>query len=333
MQYTDSPVERGDLPLVTVVVPTFRRLALLERCLYALGDQALPKSFYDVIVVDDDCDPAVQRLVAQINIETGSQLRCLMHTTGCGPAAARNMGWRSARGSIIAFTDDDCIPARSWLRAIVDACVPGVDGGWGRIIVPCSDRPTDYEREVAKLEECQFVTANCFCRREVLERIGGFDERFVYAWREDSDLYFNLLEQGAELRKVPAACVVHPVRSASWGISIRLQRNSMFNALLYKKHPTLYRQHIEPGPPLLYYTMVGLLTFALVQYLGDFRSGAVASLAGWSAALVVFLSRRAASVRLDPPHLAELLVTSIVIPPLSVFWRIYGAIKFRVPFA
>ena len=75
------------------------------------------------------------------------------------------------------------------------------------------------------------------------------DERFSAAWREDSDLHFTLLLHGGQIDRVPSALVVHPVRPARWGVSLNQQRKSLFNALLYKKHPRLYRQRIRPWPP------------------------------------------------------------------------------------
>ena len=74
--------------------------------------------------------------------------------------------------------------------------------------------------------------------------IGGFDERFPEAWREDSDLQFTLLEQGYTIKPAPQAVVTHPVRPAPWGVGLKMQRKSQFEALLYKKHPqTLSRAH------------------------------------------------------------------------------------------
>ena len=136
-------------------------------------------------------------------------------------------------------------------------------GVCGRIIVPLPPAPTDYERDAAGLETAEFATANCFYRREALEAVGGFDERFTAAWREDTDLFFALLERGDRAR-APEAVVIHPVRPARWGISIRQQRKSMFNALLFKKHPALYRERIQASPPLHYYGIVGALLVALV---------------------------------------------------------------------
>ncbi len=181
-----------------------------------------------------------------------------------GPAAARNIGWQAARGEVIAFTDDDCIPTSQWLKAGLAALADGVVGVAGRIIVPLTGMPTDYEYKASYLAQCEFATANCFYRRSALMGVGGFDERFTAPWREDSDLIFTLLECSAKCTKAPDAIVIHPVRPARWGVSIYQQRKSMFNALLYKKHPALYRQKIQVAPPWHYYCIIGALLVVLV---------------------------------------------------------------------
>jgi cellulose synthase/poly-beta-1,6-N-acetylglucosamine synthase-like glycosyltransferase len=143
-----------------------------------------------------------------------------------GPAAARTRGWRAARGDIIAFTDDDTIPDSHWLASGASSFAGGVMGVSGRVIVPLPERPTDNEINTTGLETSHFVTANCFYRRSVLEAVGGFDENFAIAWREDSDLYFSLREREYPLAWSSSAVVVHPVRPEQWGSSLRAQRKS-----------------------------------------------------------------------------------------------------------
>lgn len=205
-------------------------------------------------------------------------------------------------------------------------------GVCGRIVVPLPSAPTDYERDAAGLETAEFATANCFYRRDALEVVGGFDERFTAAWREDADLFFSLLERGYRVARASEAVVIHPVRPAPWGISIRQQRKSMFNALLYKKHPALYRQRIQPTPPLHYYGIVGALLAALVGIVSG--RGRLALMGGglWLALTGRFCARRLRGTSHAPRHLAEMAVTSALIPPLSVFWRLRGALKYRVRF-
>lgn len=321
-------------PRVSVVVPTFHRAALLVRCLAALTKQSLVADEYEILVADDAADEATRRQVEALAGNGRGNLRYLAVTGPHGPAAARNVGWRAARAPVIAFTDDDTVPNPDWIAEGAGALQR--DGELaavtGQVIVPLPATPTDYERNEAGLEGAEFVTANCFCRRDVLEAIGGFDERFTAAWREDSDLHFRLLRRGAKLRKVPSAVVVHPVRPAPWGVSLRMQRKSQFDALLYKKHPALYRKHIGPRPPLDYYGIVLSVPIALVaSALGATIVGLVAVVLG-AVLMMRFLGRRLRGTSHAPRHVLEMLVTSLFIPCLSIFWRVYGAVKFRVWF-
>src|SRR5207248_10767874 len=69
----------------------------------------------------------------------------------------------------------------------------------------------------------------------------------------------------------PDAEVIHPLRPARWGVSLSQQRKSMFNALLYKKHPVLYRQELQAAPPWHYYGIAGALLAVIGGLLGRKR--------------------------------------------------------------
>lgn len=319
-------------PEVSVVVPTCNRHELLNRCLAALLIQDLPCGQYEVVVVDDGASEATRRLVETWADRVKLRLRYVQAGRNRGPAAARNTGWRAAQADIIAFTDDDCVASAGWLQAGLEALADGVDGAWGRLIMPLPAHPTDYQRHAAHLEKAEFVTANCFYRRSALEKVGGFDERFTTAWREDSDLFFSLLERDARFVYSAEAVVVHPVRAAGWGVSIGQQRKSMFNALLYKKHPVLYRQRIQKRPPWMYYAVV---TSAILAAGGALLGSGAVLLAGaavWAALTLWFCLARLRRTSRAPEHVVEMIVTSALIPPLAVFWRLAGAVRFGVFF-
>jgi glycosyltransferase involved in cell wall biosynthesis len=315
----------------SVVVPTYRRPDLLERCLRALVDQDFDPALYEVIVADDAASDETRRQVESYAGRPGPVVRYVPVTGTRGPAAARNAGWRAARGRFVGFTDDDCIPDHGWISAGLTAFEDGVAAVAGRVVVPLPEDPTDYDRDTAGLEGAEFVTANCFCRRETLSRLGGFDERFTAAWREDSDLHFRLLGEGRMVR-AESAVVFHPVRPARWGVSVGQQRKSLFDALLYKKHPALYRQRIRPAPPWDYYAIVaGVLAMAVGFLVRNAGLLTVASLT-WLLPTARFCARRLRGTSRTPGHVAEILVTSVLIPPVAVFWRLYGALKYRVLF-
>jgi GT2 family glycosyltransferase len=330
----DRKAEAGVTPRASVVIPTCRRPELLGRCLDALAAQSFAPDQFEVIIVDDAGLDSARRQVEAWGAEPGRPaVRYRRTARPSGPAAARNIGWRTARGEIVAFTDDDCVPAPGWLAAGSAALAGGAAAASGRIVMPLPPRPTDYERDAAGLTRSEFVTANCFCRRAALAAVGGFDERFRAAWREDSDLHFRLLDRGEPIVAAPDALVIHPVRPAAWGVSLRQQRKSQYNALLFRKHPIHYRQRIQPRPPLRYYATVGALAVAVVGAATDRRRLALAGGAAWVGLTARFTARRLRETSRAPGHVAEMIATSILIPPVAIFWRLVGAIRFRVLFA
>jgi hypothetical protein len=234
---------------------------------------------------------------------------------------------------VIAFTDDDTVPDLGWVAAGLAPFDrdPGLAAA-GRTEVPLPPRPTDYERYETGPSTAVFVTANCFVRRSALEEVGGFDERFQVAWRKDNDLHLVLLERGWKVIKVPDAVVVHPIRPAPWGVSLRQPRKAQYDALLYKKHPELYRRRIPHGRPWDYYGIVASFGAAAAAALAGAIPVALAAAAAWTVLTARFLARRLRGNSTAPAHTAEMVVTSALIPSLSVFWRLYGAAKFRARF-
>jgi GT2 family glycosyltransferase len=322
-------------PLVSVVIPTWRRPALLARCLQALCAQSLGAPAYEIIVADDGCEARIERLVALMAAQHPHHALRYVPVPGTqGPSGARNAGWRRARSPVIAFTDDDTVPEPGWLEAGCAALAdrPEVCAVAGTVYVPLPPRPTDHERDTGGLAHAEFVTANCFVRRDALRRIGGFDERFTRAWREDSDLQFRLIEQVCPVGRAPAAVVAHPVRPAAWGSSMAAQAKVYFDALLYKKHPRLYRQRIRRTPPWRYYVTVLALLAAPLAWLADAPALAAAAALVWLGFTMAFCVQRLRGAALTPAHVAEMAVTSMLIPPLSLYWRLRGALAFRVVF-
>ena len=320
-----------------MVVPTYRRLELLDRCLTALLHQDFGSRRFEILIADDD--PDEQRSVSlqawlqwkRRSVVDGPEVRYVAARRRQGPAGARNRGWRAAQASVIAFTDDDTIPEPTWLSAGWSAMQEGWDAVAGTIRMPLPPRPSDYERDATGLSRAEFATANCFVRRAALHAVGGFDERFTEAWREDSDLQFALLEHGFKCGRAREAIVVHPIRSARWGVSMSQQRKVRFDALLFKKHRRLYRSRIRRVPQWRYYATVGALIVSAAGWLAGTRSVAVAGLFLWLVLTWQFFLRRMAGNSSKWSHVLEMIVTSIAIPPLAVFWRLCGA-RYRVLF-
>jgi GT2 family glycosyltransferase len=320
-------------PSISVVIATWQRTSLLERCLAALLNQTINKTNYEIIIVTDGPD---QETVLFMKRWLGTYMgnvavTCLSLSVKKGPAAARNAGWRKAQGELIVFTDDDCVPQPECLAQYLAAYTPYKDTAIafsGCVQVPLSGMPTDYEMNICQLERARFVTANCACSRSALLLTNGLDEEFTMAWREDTALEFDLSEKEVPIIKVPGAIIQHPVRMASWGVSIGEQKKSMFNALLYKKHTTLFHKTNIGHTPRYYYLIACMLLLALGF---AFRNTQItlyclevwALLTGW------FACKRLRNTSRSINHVIEMVCTSAIIPVLSIYWNLYGAIKFK----
>ena len=325
-----------DTARISVVIPTFRRPDLLRRCLEAIRQQNCPDCSFEVLVVSDGPDPVTEALVSEfIQMYTEFSLKFYALPVKRGPAAARNFGWQHGSGELIVFTDDDCIPAASWIDAywsVYKLRNKRLIGFTGKVEVPVPERPTDYQKNVAHLSTAEFITANCACSRATLELVGGFDEDFPIAWREDSELQFKLLKENLPIVYVNEALVCHPARAASWGTSIRDQQKSMFNALLFKKHPDLYRSKIASGPVWNYYAIILASIIAIIALIIHAQFLGIAALIVWIAGITLFIAKRLKGTDVSFSHRFEMIVTSLIIPYLSVYWTLRGALRYKVFF-
>jgi hypothetical protein len=106
----------------------------------------------------------------------------------------------------------------------------------------------------------------------------------------------------------------------------------VFDALLYKKHRGLYRKRIAARPPIRYYFAVAALLLGLLG--GALLSPliAVVGVLLWLSWTLWFALKRLRGASLAPRHVAEMMFTSALIPPLAIFWRLAGAWRYRVVF-
>lgn len=228
------------VPQVSVVVPTYNRSRLLVHCLSSLEAQSFDRDDFEVIVVDDGstddtvgvCESLRRRLTLKMVFVRGSHR---------GPATARNLGIKRARGRIVVFIDDDCEAERDWLREIVRpfSCeeVVGVEGQVIR-----HPNCTPFTHFVENRHGRLYLTANMAYRRDALERVGGFDEGYPHAAAEDWDLAFRILQQGGAIVFQPAAKVVHvPVPITGRAFVSRVKERES-GVRLYRRFPELWRQ-------------------------------------------------------------------------------------------
>lgn len=310
----------------TVVVPTVARPSLRTLLLaLAAAEGPAPRR---LVIVDDR--PRPNRLDLP-----DLPFPCdVLHSYGRGPAAARNVGWRSADTEWVAFLDDDVVPSATWF-ADLDADLAPLDAddaaSQGRIEVPLPEgrKPTDAERGTAALADARWITADMAYRREALQAVSGFDERFARAFREDSDLALRVVDAG---RRIASGKRVsrHPLRSRGFLASVRDQIGNADNALMRAKHGPTWRQRSGERPArfLSHLATTGLGVAAVIGALRG-RRWAVAAAAAWGAQTVGFAVNRMASGPRDPAELADMALSSALIPPVATFWNTVGTLRHR----
>lgn len=306
-----------------VVIPTVGRDSL-HRLLAELDGSSGPRP-KEVIVVDDRREQK-----PPLAVSTELPLKVLT-SGGRGPAAARNVGWRSAKARWICFLDDDVVPQPNWFEAvandIAEAENAGAVGSQAVIEVPlvAGRRATDDERRTHRLGTARWITADMAFERCALVAAGGFDERFPRAYREDSDLALRITRKGNTMAEGSRRST-HPLAPTTWLSSVRAQIGNRDNALMRRKHGPTWRKEIGesrgrlPAHALTTATAVAAVGLALVGQ----RRAARHAAAAWCAFTAEFAFRRIMSGPATMVEIARMLVTSALIPPVAVLHRIRG---------
>lgn len=199
------------MPLISIIVPTRNRSALLDRLLESLAQIRYPN--WEAIVVDDGSTDDTRQVVER-HQQAGLPLR-YFYQPWSKMGAARNLGLEQARGAIVAFTDDDCTVDPGWLDAIAAAFGehPEASGVQGRTV---TDRAamTPFTRQVEQLEGGQpYRTCNMAYPLSLLQELGGFDTRLIRG--EDVVMGMRALEHGP-IVFAPDAVICHPPRAKEW---------------------------------------------------------------------------------------------------------------------
>jgi len=205
-------------PFISVIIPTYERGAQLSVCLSALAAQDYYRDRFEVLVVDDDSsispEPTIDTFRDRLDVR-------YLRQRHAGPAAARNHGAAGAKGEILAFTDDDCMPAQGWLRSLASAfnacsdCVLGgltVNALTDNVYSAASQIIVDYlyaqwnpEHGTATF----FASNNLALPASSFQVVGGFDSGWTGAAGEDRELCDRLISRGYRLKYVPDALVCH----------------------------------------------------------------------------------------------------------------------------
>jgi glycosyltransferase involved in cell wall biosynthesis len=218
-------------PTFSIVVPVHNGGSRFRRCLSSLAVlEPLPT---EIIVVADGETDSSWRMAE----EFGAQV--LKISSPVGPAGARNLGARAAKGDILFFVDADVIIPRDAISQIA-ASFQG-DPGLAAIFGSYDDEPSEtnflsqyknllhhYVHQTANKEASTFWAACGAVRREIFLAMGGFDERYRHPSIEDIELGYRLKRAGHRIRLLKGLRVKHLKR---WSVESLLKADFFYRAL------------------------------------------------------------------------------------------------------
>ncbi len=237
---------------VSVVVPVRNAARTLPQCLVALAK--LDPAPYEIVLVDNGSTDESLSLIQRFALDRRSKIVQILVEQRRGAATARNTGVRAAKGDVIAFTDADCAPDPSWLRALLTPFDdPAVLAVAGQVQAAAASTTLELFSVLYTLQSTQkyaryhqwtpweggFPTANFAVRCDSFKTLGGFDEE-VEIYGEDYDLCARLYEHNAVIVYTPDARVRHHHRTTLRGL---LRQAFGFG----RSHPYLLRRHACSG--------------------------------------------------------------------------------------
>jgi glycosyltransferase involved in cell wall biosynthesis len=272
---------------LSVVIPTYNRLPILQKCLRALEQQRLqePLSGYEVVVVDDgSTDNTVAWL--QAHARDLPHVRLIRQQHG-GPAEGRNRGVEAAVGEVIVFIDSDLVVTEGFLQAHAEALQRSwrqqgnrLSFTYGAVINTANfEAPTSERHKLRDASWAYFATGNVAIDKTLLEQAGLFDTAFrLYGW-EDLELGERLRRLGVQLVRCPQAVGYHwhpplSLEQIPRLIDVERQRARM-GLLFYRKHPTRRVRFI------IQYTWLHRLLWELLTLFGLLNERSLRPLLGW----------------------------------------------------
>lgn len=249
--------------MISIIIPSYNSAKTIAETIKSLLNQNYREK-YEIIIVDSSKDETPD-IVSKFPVR-------LIKQKSIGPAAARNLGVKNAKGEIIVFIDADCIAPKNWLKNLLkpfsDKSIVAVAGTYrtknkDSIIA----RFTGYEIEqrhekMSKFDNINFVgTYNCAYRKKIFLKFGGFDEKFVQA--EDPELSFRISEKDYIIKFQPSVYVYHyhpdslikylkqKFWRAFWKVSLYTKHKKKFLYDTYTPR-TLFYQVLSTGLFLLF---------------------------------------------------------------------------------
>ncbi len=275
--------EKKDSEIISIVVPAYNSSRTIGSVIDALGAQNLPAGKPEIIIVDDGSTDNTADIVKSYPAVK------YVYQQNVGPSAARNTGWKQAKGRIVCFTDSDCLPEKDWVSKILSHYTSGAIGGVGgsydinnekSILAKLIHEEIAYRHSKMPREVDYLGTFNVSYRRDILERIGGFDTAYKAASGEDNDLAYKVKSLGYKLIFDKDIKVAHNYPESLLKYLKQQLVHGLWRVKLYLIHPRMikgdcYSSLFDYAQPILALFTVVLSFFIIFQGVFKYIAGTV----------------------------------------------------------
>lgn len=232
----------------SIIIPTYNNFTELRECLDAISNQTISKNNFEVIVVDDGSQETSSANSIPPHIQFPIRYFYQDHK---GPATARNLGIKEAKGDIILLLDDDSLPTDNWLDRVIFAWdnFSDSDGIGGYIkrrendTICCrvnSDLYNWFLNQNSDGRNCSFlVSCNAGYKKAILNKVGNFDESFKKASAEERDLNIRISTLGGKLRLMKDILVYHDRGLTFFSFAKKHYNFGKAAFTIYSRHPDL----------------------------------------------------------------------------------------------
>lgn len=275
-------MDNNKLIELSVIIPAYNRKDALKECILSLINQDCSQERYEIIVVDDGSSDGTATLMAAL-IQQYPGIRYIQRSHQ-GPAATRNAGIKESIGTIIAFTDNDCMPASDWIRNIIEAHqmhknVLAIGG-------LTSVNPHNIKAEVSqflsdgaislrindKNEYIFFPTCNVSFKRELLKE--AFSELFPLPAGEDLEFFWRSFKKGNKfffVEKLRVFHNCHPNFESFLKQAYMYGRGNYLVQYLHQDHPLLKEIHTRGSGGFILSTIINFVKIPRFAYLSGSR--------------------------------------------------------------
>jgi len=221
----------------SIVICTFNRLNYFKECLKKLLDLDFPE--YEIIIVNDGSNDGTKEFLENLGNE---KVRAIHHKKNLGLSESRNTGIRNAKYDIIAFTDDDCLVDKDWLKNLEKEFT---NDNIGFVIGQTFYIEKGYkgyfpERLVSNIDARWPMGCNIAFSKKVFEKCGYFDDFFFRYNNEDSEMAIRVVSKNFSFKRSLDAAVYH--QKINWNTKSLLKsaKNASVWVILKKKYPNHY---------------------------------------------------------------------------------------------